>query len=177
AFHTRDLGDARDLARAVAEARLLDDDLNRRGDLLTHRPLRQIRGAHRDHRLDTGQRVARRVGVDGRQRSVMARVHRLQHVERLFAADLTDDDAIGTHTQGVDDELPLADRAFAFHVRRPRLETGDMFLVQLQLCGVFDRHDALAFADETGQHVEQRRLTGAGAAADERVEPRPDAVR
>ena len=32
----------------------------------------------------------------------MAGVHRLQHVEGFLAADLADDDAVGTHTQGVD---------------------------------------------------------------------------
>ena len=98
------------LRDAVAQARLLDDELDGRRDLLAHRALRQVRRAHRDHRLDAGQRVARRVGVDGRQRSVVARVHRLQHVERFLAADLADDDAVGAHTQGVDHELPLADR-------------------------------------------------------------------
>ena len=72
------------------------------GDLLAHRALGQVRRAHRDHRLDSRQRVARRVGVDGRQRSVVAGVHRLQHVERFLAADLADDDAVGAHTQGVD---------------------------------------------------------------------------
>ena len=38
-------------------------------------------------RLDARQRVARRVGVDGRERAVVARVHGLEHVERLGAAD------------------------------------------------------------------------------------------
>src|SRR5207245_6155934 len=86
-------------------------------------------------------------------------------------------DAIGTHTQGVDDELPLADRALAFNVRRSRLEARDVLLMKLELRRVFDRDDALALADEAGQHVEERRLAGASAAADERVEARADAVR
>ena len=136
----------RDLARAVAEARLLDDQLDRRRDLLPHRPLRQVGRAHRDHRLDAGQRIARRVGVDGGQRAVVAGVHRLQHVERFLAADLADDDAVGTHTQGVDHQLALADGALAFDVGRPRLEPRDVLLVQLQLGGVLDRDDALALA-------------------------------
>ena len=145
--------------------------LDGRRDLLAHRALGQVRRAHRDHRFDTGQRVARRVGVDGRQRPVVAGVHRLQHVERLFAADLADDDAIGAHAQGVDDQLPLPDRALAFDVGRTRLEPRHVFLPQLQLGGVLDRDDALVLGDEAGQHVEQRRLAGAGAAADQAVEP------
>ena len=134
------------LRDAVAETRLLDDELNRRRDLLAHRALGQVRRAHRDHRFDTGQRVARRVGVDGGQRSVVAGVHRLQHVERFLAADLADDDAIGAHTQGVDHQLPLADRALAFDVRRPRFEPRHVLLVQLQFGGVLDGDDALALA-------------------------------
>ena len=74
----------------------------------------------------------------------MARVHGLQHVERFFAADLADDDAVGAHTQRVDDELPLADRALAFDVGRTRFEPHDVRLLQLKLGRVFDRDDALA---------------------------------
>ena len=68
----------------------------------------------------------------------MAGVHRLQHVERFFAAHLADDDAVGAHTEGVDDELPLADRALAFDVGRPGFEPRHVLLVQLQLGGVLD---------------------------------------
>ena len=117
------------------------------------------------------------VGVHGRQRAVVARVHRLQHVERFLAADLADDDAVGAHAEGVHHELALADGALPFDVGRARLEPRDVLLVQLQLRRVFDRDDALAVGDEARQHVEQRRLAGAGAAADQTVEPRAHAVR
>ena len=69
-------------------------------------------------RLEAGQRVARRVGVDRRQRAFVARVHRLEHVERLGAANLADDDPVGAHAQGVPDELADLDLAAAFDVRR-----------------------------------------------------------
>ena len=74
----------------------------------------------------------------------MAGVHRLQHVERLFAADLADDDAIGPHTQGVDDQLALAHRALPFDVRRPRFQPDDVALPQRQLGRVLDGDDPLA---------------------------------
>jgi hypothetical protein len=45
--------------------------------------------------------VARRVRVDGGQRSVVTRVHGLQHVERFLAADLAHHNAIGPHAQRV----------------------------------------------------------------------------
>ena len=115
--------------------------------------------------------------MDGRQRSVVTGIHRLQHVERLFTAHLSDDDAIGAHTKGVDDELALANGAFPFHVGRPRLQAHDVLLTQLQFRRVLDGDDALAFGNKTRQHVQQRRLAGAGAAADEAVEACAHAVR
>ena len=47
-----------------------------------------------------------------------------------------------------------------------------MVLLHLQLGGVLDRDDSLTVGDERGQHVEQRGLARAGAAADDAVEPR-----
>ena len=82
------------------------------------------------------------------QRTVVAGVHGLEHVERFFAAHLADDDAIGTHAQSVDDELPLPDRALAFDVGRARLEPHDVLLVQLQFGRVLDGDDALAIRNE-----------------------------
>ena len=107
------------------------------------RPLRDVQVRHRHHRVEAVQRVARGVGVDGRQAAVVAGVHRLQHVERFLAADLADDDAVGPHTKGVDDQLARAHRAFAFDVRRPRFEPDDVPLPQHQLRRVLDRDHAL----------------------------------
>ncbi len=45
-----------------------------------------------------------------------------------------------------------------------------MVLVELELDGVLDRHDALTIRDEPRQHVEERRLPGAGTAADHDVQ-------
>ncbi len=116
-----------------------------------------------------------RVGVHGRQRAVVAGVHRLQHVERLAAAALADDDPVGPHAQRVADQVADGDRALALDVGRPGLQPDDVVLLQLQLDGVLDGDDPLALGDEGGQHVEQRRLPGAGAAGDDDVEPGLDA--
>ena len=137
------------------------------GDLLAQHLGREIDAGHRHHALDAAERVARRVRVHGRQRAVVARVHRLQHVERLGAAHLADDDAVRPHAQAVAHEVALGDLAFAFDVRRPRFEAHDVRLLQLQLGRVLDRDDALVLRDEARQHVEQRRLAGAGAARDQ----------
>ena len=55
-----------------------------------------------------------------------------------------------------------------------RLQPDDVALPQHQLGGVLNRHDALVVGDEAGEDVEQRRLTGAGAARHDDVEPRGD---
>jgi hypothetical protein len=84
------------------------------------------------------------VGVDGGDGAVVAGVHGLQHVQRLFAAHLAQDDAVGPHAQRVDHQLALADGALAFEVGRPALQAGHVLLLDLQLGGVFDGDDALA---------------------------------
>ena len=113
ALHAGDLRNGGDLARAVRQARDLHDELDGRRDLLADGAIGNVQIRHGDHGVEPIQRVTRAVGVNGRQAAVVARVHRLQHVERFFAANLADDDAIGPHTQGVDDQLALANCAFA----------------------------------------------------------------
>ena len=93
---------------------------------------------------------------------VVARVHRLQHVQRFLAADLADDDAVGAHTR----ELITSCRCrIAPCPRRwaAASRAGRRAPLQLQFTAVFDGDDPLALGDETGQHVQQRRLAGAGA--------------
>jgi hypothetical protein len=84
----------------------------------------------------------------------VARVHGLQHVERFITAHLADDNAVGPHTQRVDDQLALSDRALAFNVGRPRFQTDHMPLTQEQFGRVFDGDDAFVFGDETREHVQ-----------------------
>ena len=159
------------LAGAVAEAAHLDHDVDRARDLLPHGLLRQVEARHRDHRLEPAQRVARRVGVDGGERAVVAGVHGLEHVHGLAAAALAHDDAVGPHTQGVDQEQALGHLARAFDVGRAGLQPDHVRLLELKLGRVLDRDDPLGGRNERREDVEQRRLAGAGAARDEHVEP------
>jgi hypothetical protein len=99
----------------------------------------------------------------------VTRVHGLQHVEGLFAAHLADHDAVGPHTQAVDDQLPLADRAFSFDVGRPRLQTNHVLLFELEFGCVFDGHDAVGIRDISGEHVQQCRLAGTGSTRNQYV--------
>ena len=91
----------------------------------------------------------------------MARVHRLEHVERFAAAALADDDAVGAHAEGVLHEI--ADRVLALplHVGGARLERDDVRLAELELGGVLDRDDALVGRDGAREDVEERGLAAA----------------
>ena len=117
-------------------------------DLLADGADRQVDAGHQHHRLDAGEHVARRVGVDGADRAVVAGVHRLEHVERRGVADLADDDAVGAHAQRVADQVADLDLALALDVRRAGLEPQHVLLVELELGGVLDRDDALVLGDE-----------------------------
>src|SRR5919106_6182934 len=147
AFHALDLSDVDDLPRPVLETALLDDEVDRGGHLLTNGAQRQVDTGHQHHRLEAGQHVARRVGVAGGHRAVVARVHGLEHVQRLAGTTLPDDDAIGAHAQGVAHELADRDRTLALDIGRPRLERHDVLLAELELGGVLDRDDPLVVRD------------------------------
>ena len=146
------------------------DHVERRCDLLPDRADRKLDAAHQRHRLDPGERVTRAVRVDRRERAVVARVHRLEHVERLRAACLTDDHPVGPHAQRVAHELADLDLALALDVRRAGLERAHVLLREPELLGVLDRHDAVVVGNERRHDVQERRLPGAGSARDHRVE-------
>ena len=77
----------------------------------------------------------------------MAGVHGLEHVERLGAADLADDDAVGAHAERVLDQVALVDLALALQVGGAGLQADHVRLLELQLGRVLDGHDALAVLD------------------------------
>src|SRR3990172_3686872 len=87
ALHAGDLADLDDLARPVRQARHLDDRVDGRAHLVADRLRRDVDAGHQHERLHAVQAVARRVGVDGGDRAVVAGVHGLEHVERLGAPD------------------------------------------------------------------------------------------
>ena len=155
----------------------MDEQVEAARDLLADRLDRQLDARHQHEHLEPVQRVARRVRVDRGERSVVAGVHRLEHVERLGAADLADDDPVGPHAERVADEVADAHLALALDVRRPRLERDDVPLQQPELGRVLDRDDPLVRGDEGRDGVQERRLAGARTAGDEDVELAADALR
>ena len=84
--------------------------------------------------------------MDGGHRALVAGVHRLDHVERLGASALADDDPVGPHAEGVLDQVGRGDRPLALDVRRPGLQADDVLLLELQLGGVLDRDDPVVHA-------------------------------
>ena len=102
----------------------------------------------------------------------MAGVHRRQEIEALLAADFAEDDAIGTHTQRVDDEIADGDRALALEVGRAGFERQPVRLLQAEFGRVLDGDDALARVDHLRQGVEHGGLARTGTARDDDVHPR-----
>jgi len=84
----------------------------------------------------------------------MACVHCLKHVEGFFSTHLPDDDAVGAHAKAVNQQLTLADGSEPFDVRRPGLQSNDIFLRELQFGCVFDCDNAFVFRDVSGQDVQ-----------------------
>src|SRR5208337_3524810 len=118
AIHAGDLGNGDNLAGTVGQSSDLHDGMNGIGDLVADGAFGNIEIGHGNHVFDTSEGVAGRIGVYGGERTLVTGVHGLEHVKGFLAAHLADHDAIGAHTQAVDDELTHADGALAFDVGR-----------------------------------------------------------
>ena len=170
-LHPQHLGDVRDAARAVDEAGDLDDQVERRRRLLADGAQRQVDAGRQHERLDAAR--WRRAGVFAwivvsepswpvfmawsmstvsgpRHSPTMMRSGRIRRVFRTRSRIVT---------------WPL-----------PSMFAGRVSSVitcscaQLELGRVLDGDDALAVGDRRRQHVQRRRLAGAGAAGDEDVQ-------
>ena len=84
----------------------------------------------------------------------MAGVHGLQHVEGFLAAALTEDHAVGPHTQRVLDQIALANFTLAFDVGWTRLHAPDMRLLQLQFGRVLNRDQSFIGTDGRRQRIQ-----------------------
>src|SRR5207245_11707046 len=92
ALHALDLGDVDDLARAVLEARDLDDQIERARDLLTDSPRREVDAGHKAPRLEPREDVAPRLRVARRERADMSARHDLDTGARRPALRPAHDD-------------------------------------------------------------------------------------
>src|SRR6185369_14857882 len=132
AFHAGHFRNRRHAARAIRHARDLHDQIQSRSDLLSHGAIGKTHTRHLNHCLETCQSVARRVGVNRGQTTVVTSVHSLKHVDGFAATNFTDDDAIGTHTQRVLDEISLGNFTATFDVWRSGFEPDHVRLLKLK---------------------------------------------
>ena len=131
ALHSDYLCDAGHLPTAVGHPGEMNEKMKRRSDLLANRLVGQLNTGHQHHGLESGDGITGAVGVDGRQRTLVAGVHGLEHVERLTATRLPDDYAVGPHTQRVTHEVTNRNLASSFYVGRAGLESDGVPLLQL----------------------------------------------
>ena len=115
--------------------------------------------------IEAGEGGGGGVGVDGGDAAGVSGVPGLQEVESLGAADLADDDAVGSEPEGEADERGERER------RRGAEEDG-VGRVELELRHLFEDDEAVG-AGEGGDLAEEGvgegGLAGAGAAGDEDV--------
>jgi hypothetical protein len=93
--------------------------------------------------------------MDGGHGTLVTGIHGLQHVERLVAADLADDDPVRPHAKTVDQELSLAHGSQPLHIWRPGLEAHDILVFELQFGGVFDGDDPLGLGNKAREDVHE----------------------
>src|SRR5258708_2963240 len=154
-----DPGDADDTPHAPAKPGLLDDQVNARAYGLADGARWKVLARLQHQRLETNEAFVRVVCVDRRHGAIVAGVHGLEHVQRLAATTLTDDEPVGAHSKTALDELSDGDSAFAFHVGWTRFELDPVRLLQLKLSRVLTRDESFGFGDERRKNIEQRRLT------------------
>src|SRR6266508_1029621 len=89
-LHPLYLCDPDDLSAAIRHSLLMNNEVDGGRNLLANRAVRQVETGHEHERLHTCERVARAVRVQTCHGAVVTRVHRLQHVQRLWSTYLAD---------------------------------------------------------------------------------------
>jgi len=96
-------------------------------------------------------------------------VHRGQHIEHFHTTDLTEDDAVRAHPQGVADQVAGFHLAMPFGIGRAGFEAHHMGMAQLQFGYVLDGDQAFMGVDQLAEDIEQRGFTGTGTTADQDI--------
>ena len=92
-------------------------------------------------------------------------VERGQQVDDLGPPHLPHDEAVGTHAQGLPDEVLQGHGARSLDVGRAGLEAHDVRVDRRQLAGVLDEQDPVAGIDQAEQGGQQGGLARPGAPA------------
>ena len=117
--------------------------------------------------------------MNGAETAQMTRVQGLQQVERLGAAYLTDQDPIRPVTQRRPQKIRDGDgrQGCLMPDRRlcaSRLQPDEIWLLQMNLCGLLYDDDPVVIGNQRGQGVQERRLAGARSPGDKNVLLRGD---
>ncbi|MNJ33823.1 hypothetical protein D3C77_285130 [compost metagenome] len=109
------------------------------------------------------------IGMDGTHGTVVAGVHRRQHIQHFNAANLAKQDTVRAHPQGVADQFAGLDLTVPLGIGRAGFQAHHMGMVQLQLGHILDAHKTFMGRDQLTEDIQQRGLAGAGTAADQDV--------
>ena len=107
--------------------------------------------------------------MDGAHRR-KARVHGDEQIKSLGLADLSDEEAVGAHAQGLLDQAPQADLSDALEVGRPGLHGHAVPVAQGELEDLLAGDDPLRARDRSGQRPDHGGLACLGGARDQDVE-------
>lgn len=120
-----------------------------------------------EHRkaLQPMQRIDGAVGVHRRQTAPMTGVERMHEVEGFDAADLPQDQAVGTHPKRITDEVPHGDQPDVFDRCGTGFQPHNVTVTKSQLGSILDRDDSFRRRDTGGDGVEECGLAGTRAAA------------
>jgi len=132
---------------------------------------RQVDAGHEDHRLESGEHVARAIGVAGGHWEPSWPVFMAWSMSSASPpAAFADDDSVGPHAEAVADELADRDRAPPSMFGGRELQGDHVFLAELELGRVLDGDDALVVRDERREDVEGRGLARACSTGHEDVQ-------
>src|SRR5689334_6415019 len=112
--------------------------------------------------------------MQGAAAALMAGVESAEKIDHLRTPYLADHETVGTHPEGLPDEVVEAYGTRSFDVGRPGFEAYHMGMGRAELGRVLHQYESLGRVDEGEQRAEQGRLAAAGAAGDQEGDPRID---
>ena len=102
--------------------------------------------------------------MDRGQRTVVAGIHRLQHIECFRTTTFPNDDPIGSHSERVSNKIPNRVFTGAFNVGFFGFQFDDVLFIELQFRRILDGDNAFLIRNEITQTIQQRRFSGSRSA-------------
>ena len=104
----------------------------------------------------------------------MAGVQCSQQIDDLGTPHLPHHKSVGSHPEGLPDEISQGHRPCSFDVGRSGLKPNDMRMGWIKLAGVLHHQQSLISPGQREEAAQQRCLPRAGAPADEEGDPSGD---